>query len=146
MLWTMKMTRLLTCENNRAIDSAGTLTNATRARQHAQALGGVLMAVLCNCLAISPAAAGDGLSIKTLALRYLHNADEYQCFNKIVIRESHWDIHAVNHRSTAYGIGQLLNEKSNDGFEQIIHAVAYGRYRYKTLCNAWIFHRQHGYW
>ena len=112
----------------------------------AQALGSVLLGVLCLACTATSALAKDGLSTQTLAKRYISNNAEYRCFDYIVTRESHWNTKAHNPRSTAYGLGQLLSERSTDRFIQILHAVAYGRYRYHTLCNARQFHLQKGYW
>ena len=127
------------------IDKGGTLTTQTRARRIAQALSGVLMGVLWVSLTVAPAYAIDRYNPKNYAYHSM-SIKEFKCLDYIVTRESHWNPKANNPHSSAYGLGQLLNEKSKDAFEQVLHLVAYGRYRYGTMCNGAIHHKKHGWW
>lgn len=104
--------------------------------------GAILLAIYLNLVIATPAQA----SAQSMAYYYINDVKEYKCFNRIVWAESEWRHTADNKRSSAYGLGQLLNEKSKDAFEQILNAVAYGRHRYGTLCRAAAFHRAHGWW
>jgi hypothetical protein len=67
---------------------------------------------------------------------------EFQCFNKIITKESRWRIDAVN--GSHYGLGQMRNKKYRtlDGFTQIDWTLRYIKGRYKTSCKAWAFHQQ----
>lgn len=136
---------VLTCGYVRAIDSHATLPTQRGARRIAQALGWVLVGVLCVAPSVASASA-NGLSNKSLAYYYINDIKEYKCFQYIIEKESKWNHKADNPKSSAYGLGQLLGEKSKDAFEQIVRSVAYGHHRYGTLCRAAAFHRAHGWW
>ena len=105
-------------------------------------LGAILLAIHLNLVIATPAQA----SSKSLAYYYINDIKEFKCFQYIIEKESKWNHKADNKRSTAYGLGQLLGEKSKDAFEQIVRSVAYGHHRYGTLCRAAAFHRAHGWW
>ena len=149
-LWITFRHAVVTCGYSLPIDSSGTLPTLRGARRIAQALGWMLLGVLCLVLSAPKAYAIDGVksysSIENLSEKYINNAVEAACFDYIVTAESHWNPRANNPHSTAYGIGQLLNERSSDPFTQVIHAVAYGHDRYGTLCNAMTFHKKHWWW
>jgi len=83
---------------------------------------------------------------KKLAMRYAHagwgwDLKQQQCVYNIFMRESKFDHLAKNQEgSTAYGIGQMLNEKSNDPVIQLLHAYKYIEHRYQNPCNAYQHH------
>jgi len=60
-----------------------------------------------------------------------------QCIYKLFTKESRFDNYADNKLSTAFGIGQLLNEQSTDPAIQILNAYRYIKHRYDTPCKAW---------
>lgn len=63
------------------------------------------------------------------------------CLKKLFTKESRFDNYAKNQQgSTAYGIGQMLNEKSNDPAIQLLHAYKYIEHRYQNPCNAYQHH------
>lgn len=67
-------------------------------------------------------------------------ATQFGCLQSLWNRESHWNPHADNKHSTAYGIAQLLGETSRDGYVQILHGLAYIVGRYGSPggpCRAW---------
>lgn len=67
---------------------------------------------------------------------------EFQCFNKIITKESRWSYIARN--GSHYGLGQMKSKhyRDLDPFRQIDASIAYMRNRYKTPCNAWLFHQR----
>ena len=72
---------------------------------------------------------------KALAISYAHagfgySARERGCLITLWTRESRFDHLARNTRSTAYGIAQLLSEKSGDPAIQILHGLRYIQSRY----------------
>ena len=71
------------------------------------------------------------------------NGHQWQCIHKIFMKESRFDHLAKNMQgSSAYGIGQVLKEKSKDPAIQLLHAYKYIEHRYGTPCVAWHHHRR----
>jgi len=107
----------------------------------------------------SKARFADPLSQKAIAAykEYLKDIvpdhEEY-CYFSIIEKESHWNPHADNPRSTAYGIGQFLNstwalvdhKKTNNPYTQIDAMVEYVQLIYGDGCNAWHFKSQRGWY
>lgn len=89
---------------------------------------------------------------KKLAMSFAHagwgwDSKQQLCLKKLFTRESRFDNYAKNQRgSTAYGIGQMLNEKSSDPAIQLLHAYKYIEHRYKTPCNAYYHHLRRNYY
>ena len=78
---------------------------------------------------------------KALIIGYLralgYNAQQRTCAITLWTRESRLDHLADNKRSSAYGIAQLLGEKSSRADLQILHGVRYVEHRYeKSFCRA----------
>jgi len=78
---------------------------------------------------------------KALIISYLnalgYNNSQVKCAITLWTRESRLDHLADNKRSTAYGIAQLLRERSSDPGIQILHAVRYVEHRYGgSFCRA----------
>lgn len=64
-----------------------------------------------------------------------------RCINSIFIKESRYDNLAKNQQgSSAFGIAQMLGEKSKDPAVQILRAYRYIAHRYGTPCKAWAHH------
>jgi hypothetical protein len=111
----------------------------------------VIWGVLC-VIVITPAYATETVkqntSIDSLKL-YAHSRiikyDQFQCFNKLITKESNWRINAIN--GSHYGLGQMKNTKYRelDGYRQIDWSIRYQRTRYGSHCNAWRFFQKHGY-
>lgn len=59
------------------------------------------------------------------------------CLNRLWGKESAWNPVADNPNSTAFGIAQMLNEKSHDPHKQIRNGLRYISHRYENPCNAW---------
>jgi hypothetical protein len=96
-----------------------------------------------------PAAESANYSIDHLKL-YAHSRildyKEFQCFNKIITKESRWSYTAKN--GSHYGLGQMRSKhyRDLDPFRQIDATLRYVTIRYQTPCNAWTFHMKHGYY
>jgi hypothetical protein len=76
----------------------------------------------------------------------LTNHNEYLCLEQLWYLESKWNYRANNKRSSAYGIPQLLNLKTNDPYEQIDAGLTYIAKRYGTPCKALAYHKKHGHY
>jgi hypothetical protein len=84
---------------------------------------------------------------KVMAMRYARagwNWDkrERACIHTLFMAESKFDHLADNPRSTAFGIGQVLKEKSRQPEIQILHAYKYIEHRYSTPCRALAHHNR----
>ena len=96
-----------------------------------------------------PAAESANYSIDHLKL-YAHSRlldyKEFQCFNKIITKESRWSYSARN--GSHYGLGQMRSKhyRDLDPFRQLDATIRYITNRYQTPCNAWSFHMKHGYY
>ena len=83
---------------------------------------------------------------KIMAMRYAQvgwgwDKKERGCVWKIFMKESRFDHLAKNQQgSSAYGIAQMLGEKSKDPAVQILRAYRYIEHRYGTPCKAWLHH------
>ncbi len=70
---------------------------------------------------------------------------EYRCLAQLWGKESAWNYTADNPHSTAYGIAQMLGEKSKSPVTQIQHGIRYIKKRYGNPCAAWKFWQKR-YW
>jgi hypothetical protein len=77
------------------------------------------------------------MAMKFAKAGYGWDLRQRQCVYKLFTKESRFDNYADNKRSTAFGIGQLLNEQSTDPAIQILNAYRYIKHRYDTPCKAW---------
>jgi hypothetical protein len=87
--------------------------------------------------------------------KFGYGADQFACFNNIIMRESMWRVNATNPSSGAYGIPQALpgskmatvaSDWRTNPATQIIWAVGYMDSRYGSPCSAWSFKRAHGWY
>jgi len=107
-----------------------------------------VIAALLSITSITESAAAS-YSIDHLKL-YAHSRlldyKEFQCFNKIITKESRWLYTARN--NSHYGLGQMRSTyyRDLDPFRQIDATIRYNQKRYLTQCNAWSFHLKHGYY
>ena len=84
---------------------------------------------------------------KVLAMRYAKagwNWDkrEQVCIHTLFMAESKFDHLADNPRSSAFGIGQVLKEKSKQPDIQLLNAFKYIKHRYDTPCRALAHHNR----
>jgi hypothetical protein len=71
---------------------------------------------------------------------------EFQCFNKIITKESRWSYVAKN--GSHFGLGQMRSKhyRDLDPFRQIDASLRYITNRYQAPCKAWAFHQSNGYY
>jgi len=85
---------------------------------------------------------------KIMAMRYAKagwgwDRTQRRCAYALFMAESRFDHLAKNQQgSSAYGIGQVLREKSSDPAIQILKAYRYIEHRYGTPCRAWTHHKK----
>ena len=84
-------------------------------------------------------------ALKLYAHSRIVNDSQYQCFYKLITKESNWRVMAKN--GSHYGIGQMRNAKYRDldGFTQVRWSIKYMKGRYGSMCNAWHFYLKKGY-
>ena len=110
----------------------------------------VVLAVLC-VMGITPAMATKEVkqaSIDQLKL-YAHSRiisyKEFQCFEKLITKESNWRVEAIN--GSHFGLGQMRNTKYRnlDGFRMIDWSLRYINHRYAgSSCAAFEHWRKRG--
>ena len=89
---------------------------------------------------------------KVMAMKFAKagwNWDKTQrrCVYSLFMKESRFDHLAKNQQgSSAYGIGQVLKEKSSDPAIQLLRAYKYIEHRYGTPCRAWQHHLRHNWY
>jgi hypothetical protein len=109
----------------------------------------VLIALLIIAVQGADTATAAKYSVDHLKL-YAHsrilNYVEFQCFNKIITKESRWSYTAQN--GSHFGLGQMRSKhyRDLDPYRQIDETINYITKRYQTPCNAWNFHIKHGYY
>jgi hypothetical protein len=71
---------------------------------------------------------------------------EFQCFNKIITKESRWSYLARN--GSHFGLGQMRSKHYGDldPFRQLDATIKYITIRYQTPCKAWAFHQERNYY
>jgi len=71
------------------------------------------------------------MNLKLYALNLIGDWDQFECYNWLIIKESNWDVNAVN--GSHYGLGQMRNAKVRylDGRTQIRWHLRYLDHRYK---------------
>ena len=84
--------------------------------------------------------------LKLYAHSRLLDYKEFQCFNKIITKESRWSYTARN--GSHYGLGQMKSThyRDLDPFRQIDATIRYNLKRYQTQCKAWEWHVKHGWY
>ena len=96
-----------------------------------------------------PEATATSYSVDHLKL-YAHsrilNYKEFQCFNKIITKESRWSYTAKN--GSHFGLGQMRSKhyRDLDPYRQIDASLRYITIRYLTSCKAWAFHEKKGFY
>jgi hypothetical protein len=96
-----------------------------------------------------PEATAKNYSIDHLKL-YAHSRildyKEFQCFNRIITKESRWNYLAKN--GSHYGLGQMRSKhyRDLDPFRQIDATLKYITNRYDSSCKAWAFHQERNYY
>ena len=111
---------------------------------------GAVYAITASLLITSiPEAKAVNYSIDHLKL-YAHSRildyKEFQCFNKIITKESRWNYLARN--GSHFGLGQMRSKhyRDLDPFRQIDATLKYITIRYETSCKAWAFHQDRNFY
>ena len=84
--------------------------------------------------------------LKLYAHSRLLDYREFQCFNRIITKESRWSYTARN--GSHWGLVQMRSKHYGtlDPFRQIDASIAYITKRYQTPCKAWAFHQERNYY
>lgn len=64
---------------------------------------------------------------------------QWLCLQDLWMRESRFDHHAKNPKSSAFGIAQRLGETDPRPRVQILRGLRYIHHRYESPCRAWSF-------
>ncbi len=69
---------------------------------------------------------------------------QFNCFAKIIHKESRWNPQARN--GSHFGLGQMRSQwyRNLDPYRQIDQTIKYITIRYQTPCKAWAFHERKG--
>jgi hypothetical protein len=105
------------------------------------------MSILILTLSTTPAKAASQIDLlKLYAHSRLLDYKEFQCFNKIITKESRWSYLA--HNGSHYGLGQMRSKhyRNLDPFRQIDASIKYITIRYQTPCKAWAFHQKRNFY
>jgi hypothetical protein len=111
----------------------------------------VLLGALCcftagSLIWVQPVqAATQSDYFKLYAHSKLIDHKQYECFSKIIHKESRWNPNAKN--GSHYGLGQMRSKwyRNLDPYRQIDETIRYASKRYGSMCNAWHFHQRKGY-
>ncbi|MFE9447950.1 transglycosylase SLT domain-containing protein [Streptomyces sp. NPDC006739] len=115
----------------------------------------VVAATAGMALTAAPAQAASGSSAQAIAHKMIPDAKQYSAFDKIVSRESGWNISATNSSSGAYGLVQALpaSKMASAGSDwktnpatQIKWGLNYMNSRYGSPAAAWNFWQANGWY
>lgn len=122
---------------------------AVSSQKRLQLFGAVIAFAALLSITSKPAAYAVSYSVDHLKL-YAHSRlldyKEFQCFNKIITKESRWNYKARN--GSHFGLGQMRSKhyRDLDPFRQIDSTIRYITKRYQTPCVAWAFHQERNYY
>ena len=114
-----------------------------------QLMGAVYVLAAITSITSIPEATAKNYSIDHLKL-YAHSRildyKEFQCFNKIITKESRWNYLAKN--GSHFGLGQMRSKhyRDLDPYRQIDATLKYITNRYGSNCKAWAFHQDRNYY
>ena len=112
-------------------------------------LGAAIVLAAITSITSIPEATAKNYSVDHLKL-YAHSRildyKEFQCFNRIITKESRWNYLAKN--GSHYGLGQMRSKhyRDLDPFRQIDASLKYITIRYKSNCKAWAFHQDRNFY
>jgi hypothetical protein len=139
----LNLTRLLRCHRLKRAAEA----DSSQGRM--QLMGAVYVLAAITSITSIPEATAKNYSIDHLKL-YAHSRildyKEFQCFNRIITKESRWSYVAKN--GSHYGLGQMKSKhyRDLDPFRQIDATLKYITNRYGSNCKAWAFHQERNYY
>jgi hypothetical protein len=131
------------------LDIAATITLSTRAAVAGSSRRTLYTGVLCLAM-LNPSSAQASQNIDYLKL-YAHSRIvseiQYNCFNKLITKESNWRVDAINPNGKHFGLGQMRNTKYRnlDGYRMIDWSLRYIAHRYSgSSCKAFAHWQKHG--
>ena len=132
-----------------AIDKVGTIILSTRAALAVSSRRTIYWGVLCLAMLNQPIAeASQKIDyLKLYAHSRIVSEIQYNCFNKLIIKESNWRIEAINPNGNHFGLGQMRNTKYRnlDGYRMIDWSLRYIDHRYNgSSCKAFAHWQKHG--
>jgi len=139
----LNLTGLLRCHRLKRAAEAG----SSQGRK--QLMGAVYVLAAMTSITSIPEATAKSYSIDHLKL-YSHsriiNYKEFQCFNRIITKESRWNYLAKN--GSHFGLGQMRSKhyRDLDPYRQIDATLKYITNRYGSNCKAWAFHQERNYY
>jgi hypothetical protein len=86
-------------------------------------------------------------SLKLYAHSRIISYKEFQCFEKLITKESNWRVEAINPNGNHFGLGQMRNTKYRnlDGYRMIDWSLRYINHRYAgSSCAAFEHWRNRG--
>jgi hypothetical protein len=86
-------------------------------------------------------------SLKLYAHSRIVSEIQYNCFNKLITKESNWRVEAINPNGNHFGLGQMRNTKYRnlDGYRMIDWSIRYISHRYSgSSCKAFAHWQKHG--
>jgi hypothetical protein len=112
----------------------------------------VLLGAFCLCISSSAIwvqpveAATRSDYFKLYAHSRIIDSKQYECFQKIIFKESRWNPQAKN--GSHYGLGQMRSVwyRDLDPYRQIDESIRYITNRYNSMCNAWAHHKKKGFY
>jgi hypothetical protein len=122
---------------------------AVSSLERKRGLGAAIVLAAITSITSIPEATAKSYSIDQLKL-YAHSRildyKEFQCFNRIITKESRWSYTAKN--GSHYGLGQMRSThyRDLDPYRQIDATLKYIKNRYVTNCKAWAFHQERNYY
>ena len=119
---------------------------AVRSGRTLKLLGAVFALAATVTIQMQPAHASNEDQYKLYAHSRIINWKQTHCFIAIINKESRWNPKAKN--GSHYGLGQMRSQhyRNLDPYRQIDSTIAYITKRYGSMCNAWRFHQQKGYY
>ena len=102
--------------------------------------------ILTVSMTVEAKAATQTDLLKLYAHSRIVSMQQFNCFNKIITKESRWSYLARN--GSHYGLGQMRSTwyRDLDPYRQIDATIRYVTKRYQTPCKAWAFHQQRNYY
>ena len=86
-------------------------------------------------------------ALKVYAHSRIVSEIQYNCFNKLITKESNWRVEAINPNGNHFGLGQMRNTKYRnlDGYRMIDWSIRYINHRYSgSSCKAFAHWQKHG--
>lgn len=109
-----------------------------------------VVGILCLLVGLQSTQYANAASRSDYFKLYAHSriidSKQYECFTKIIFKESRWNPQAKN--GSHYGLGQMRSKwyRDLDPYRQIDESIRYITNRYHSMCNAWSHHKKKGFY